>query len=209
MHFVGPLWAVATIWLVAAVTPGPNFLLTAQISAARSRAEGLGAVAGIGVATAIWGFAGLMGIQALFVAAPWFYAGFKIAGAAYLVLTGMLFLWRSSRSLEAELAPVPSGRRPAPGAAFRIGLVTSLANPRSALSVASIFAAALPQHASMTVGIAAIAVMTAISVGWYTFTVFFFTTGSMAALYRRLRRWTDRAAGLLLVWFGARLALDR
>jgi threonine/homoserine/homoserine lactone efflux protein len=86
--------------------------------------------------------------------------------------------------------------------------MTSLANPRSALSVASIFAAALPQHASVTLGIAAIAVMTAISVSWYAFMVLFFTTGSMAALYRRLRRCTDRVAGLLLVWFGARLALD-
>jgi threonine efflux protein len=204
-----PLWTVATIWVVAAMTPGPNFLLTAQLSAARSRAEGLMAVAGIGFATAIWGFCGLMGIQALFLAAPWFYAGFRIAGAAYLILTGVRFLYRSSQPQETQLALISRTRRPAFGAAFRVGLVTSLANPRSALSVASIFAAALPQHASMTLGIAAIAVMVAISVAWYAFAVFFFTTGSMAALYQRLRRWTDRVAGLLLIWFGARLALDR
>jgi threonine/homoserine/homoserine lactone efflux protein len=203
------LWTVATIWAVAAMTPGPNFLLTAQLSAARSRAEGLTAVAGIGVATAIWGFCGLMGVQALFLAAPWFYAGFKIAGAAYLILTGLRFLHRSSRSPETQLAPIARTRRPAFGTAFRIGLVTSLANPRSALSVASIFAAALPQHASVALGVSAIAVMVAISIAWYAFAVFFFTTGSMAALYQRLRRWTDRVAGLLLVWFGARLALDR
>ena len=88
MQSLASLFAVAAIWSIAAVTPGPNFLLSARISAAPSRAHGLAVVSGIGVATAIWGWAGLLGIQALFLAAPWFYAFLKVAGAAYLVVTG-------------------------------------------------------------------------------------------------------------------------
>jgi threonine efflux protein len=209
MQSLASLLAVASIWSVAAVTPGPNFLLSARISAAQSRAHGLAVVCGIGVATAIWGWTGLLGIQALFLAAPWFYVFLKLAGAAYLVVTGARMIFGSRNRDEARTGLVASGPALSLRAAFRIGLVTSLANPRSALSVASIFAAALPAHPAMTLGALAIAVMVAISVAWYLSVVYLFTTGFMASAYARLRHWIDRTAGVLLVWFGTRLALDR
>src|SRR4030088_68056 len=135
------LLTVASIWLVAAVTPGPNFLLTAQIAAAQSRARGLAAVAGIALATAIWGVCGLAGIQALFVAAPWAYFALKLAGAIYLLIMGLRLIANATRRTRAKVAL--DAALPTPARAFWIGFVTSLANPRSALSVASIFAVAL------------------------------------------------------------------
>jgi len=66
----GPLLSVAALWALAAISPGPNFLVTAQLSIMRSRGAALMAVAGIGVGTVIWGAAGCFGVQALFVAAP-------------------------------------------------------------------------------------------------------------------------------------------
>jgi threonine/homoserine/homoserine lactone efflux protein len=181
-------------------------------------------VSGIGVATAIWGWAGLTGVQALFLAAPWFYVFFKIAGASYLVVTGFRLILNSrgpaaTRTRPISQGPISSspisqgptslGRTFSARAGFRIGLVTCLANPRSALSVASIFAAALPAHPSATLGAFAVALMVVISVTWYTCVAYLFTTGFMAAAYDRLRRWIDRTAGVLLIWFGAKLALDR
>ena len=58
-------------------------------------------------------------------------------------------------------------------------------------------------------GALAIALMVAISVAWYISVVYLFTTGFMASAYGRLRHWIDRTAGVLLVWFGTKLALDR
>jgi threonine efflux protein len=209
MQSLASLLAVASIWSVATVSPGPNFLLSARISAAQSRAHGLAVVSGIGVATAIWGWAGLLGIQALFVAAPWFYAFLKLAGAAYLVVTGARMILGSRKRDGTRTDLVPPGQALSLRTTFRIGLVTSLANPRSALSVPSIFAAALPAHPATTLGTLAIALMVAISVAWYVSVVYLFTTGFMASTYDRLRHWIDRTAGVLLVWFGTRLALDR
>ena len=97
MHWYTHLFAVASVWLVAAVTPGPNFLMTAQIAVARSRAAGLAAVCGIAVATAVWGICGLVGIQALFLAAPWAYATLKLLGAGYLAFTGIRLIVLADR----------------------------------------------------------------------------------------------------------------
>jgi threonine efflux protein len=41
------LLSVATLWALAVVSPGPNFLLTARLAIARSRRAGLQAVSGI------------------------------------------------------------------------------------------------------------------------------------------------------------------
>jgi len=205
MHWSTQLLTVASIWSVATVSPGPNFLLTAQVAAAQSRPRGLAVVGGIAVATAIWGICGLLGIQALFVAAPWAFVTLKLAGALYLVFTGARLIVCAGNAPKA--APIAAGL--SPRRAFGIGLVTSLTNPRSALSVASIFAVALPAQPSLPIGVAAAALMVAISVGWYICVVYMFAAGIVANTYRRLRGWIDRIAGGLLILFGVRLALDR
>jgi threonine/homoserine/homoserine lactone efflux protein len=207
MPWYSQLLAVASVWLVAAVSPGPNFLMTAQIAVTRSRASGLAAVCGIAVATAIWGVSGLLGIRALFVAAPWAYAALKIVGAAYLVFAGLRLIVLAERRSKATAALETAGL--SAFRAFRIGLVTSLSNPRSAMSVASIFAVTLPPHPSLVMGAAAVAVMVAISVAWYVTVVYLFAAGAVAGAYRKARRSIDRIAGGLLILFGTRLALER
>ena len=200
------LLTVASVWLVAAVSPGPNFLLTAQIAAAQSRARGLAAVGGIALATAIWGICGLTGVQALFLAAPWSYLVLKVGGAGYLVIMGVRLIVNAQRGAAPRAT---ASALPTPARAFATGLVTSLANPRSALSVASLFAAALPPDPSPSMGAATVVTMVAISVTWYSGVVYLFASGAVADAYARARAWIDRVAGGLLVLFGVRLAMER
>ncbi|WP_296739175.1 LysE family transporter [Mesorhizobium sp.] len=203
------LLAVASVWLVAAVSPGPNFLMTARIAVARSRGAGFAAVCGIGIATAVWGICGLAGIKALFLAAPWAYATLKLAGAGYLIYSGVRLIVLAEKRSAADAALPVEGKGFSSSRAFWIGLATSLANPRSALSVASIFAVALPAQPSLALGLASVVLMVAISVAWYACVVWLFAAEAVSNGYRRVRRTLDRVAGGLLILFGARLALER
>ena len=59
-------------------------------------AQGIaGAVAGIGVGTAVWSAAGCLGVQALFIAAPWMCVTLRLLGGAYLIFVGVQLIWRS------------------------------------------------------------------------------------------------------------------
>jgi threonine efflux protein len=199
--------SVATLWALAAMSPGPNFLVTARISITRSRGEGLLAVAGIGVGTAVWGAAGCFGVQALFIAAPWLYLTIKLIGAIYMVWFGARLLWSSYRANEADRGRVaPMGLR---HSAFSLGLATTIANPRSAISVASIFATTMPQHPSLVLAFFVIATMVAVSVCWYTLAACLFTVSWLSSAYQRGRRWIDRVTGACFILFGARLVYDR
>ncbi|MCZ0736577.1 LysE family translocator [Phreatobacter sp. AB_2022a] len=205
------LASVAVLWALAAVSPGPNFVLTAQLAVTRSRRDGLMAVGGIGFGTVIWGFAGCFGVQALFVAAPWLYAGLKLAGAAYLIGMGLRLIWQSlgPRGAAGEPADAAGGQISRRRSAFVLGLVTTIANPRSAVSVASIFATTMPAKPPLGLGVMVIAVMVAVSVAWYAIVALLFTLGGLAGAYRRGRRWVDRITGACFLAFGARLAMER
>ncbi len=195
------LASVAVMWFVAVAIPGPNFLVVARTAAARSRGAALAVVAGIGLGSACWSLAGLFGLHALFAAAPAVYAGLKLAGAFYLMFLGGRILLASRGS--ASPPPV----RGASG--FPLGLLTSLSNPKSALLVAGLFAAVMPQGASLPLGLATVAEMVTISVFWYAAVACLVSTAGMAAAFLRLRRWIDRLAGVVFMGFGARLVLER
>src|SRR5215475_5719124 len=101
MHNLTILLTVASLWLVSAVTPGPNAVLVLRVSVVRSRDAGLRAVAGIGLGTCIWGLSGFFGVHALFLAAPLLYRVFRICGGLYLIYFGLRLLWKSCRPEEA------------------------------------------------------------------------------------------------------------
>ena len=127
-------------------------------------------------------------------------------GAAYLVFIGGQLLWTSLSRLGNLNVRLPE-RQPKISP-FQLGLLTTLANPRSAVSVASIFATAMPSHPSLMLSVSVVMVMVAISVSWYAVIACLFATPALANGYLRFRRWIDRVAGACLVLFGARLAVE-
>lgn len=207
MHNIGLLLSVAILWALAAISPGPNFVMTVRLSITRSRRDGISAVAGIGWGTVIWGVAGCFGVQALFIAAPWMYLTLKLLGALYLIFLGIKLIWGSLRGSERDHVQIEQAK--SKYSAFWLGVATTIANPRSAISVASIFATTMPAHPSTALSLAVIAVMVAVSVAWYSIVVCLFTLRRLATAYQRSRRWIDRFTGACFIFFGARLATER
>lgn len=157
---------------------------------------------GLACGSAFWGFAGFFGVQAVFKMVPWLYGALKIGGALYLLATGLRLTLRSfRRAPEARLSHGEGGGE------FRSGLAISIANPYSALSAASLFAATLPPTPPVWLGLAAVGLMSSIAIVWYGFVACALTVGSAARIFRSLGHWVDRIAGLAFVVFGVRMAV--
>lgn len=195
------LLPLAGVWALAVILPGPNFLVIVWTAAAHGRREALLAAAGVLTGAAFWIAAGLFGLKALFVALPFAGVAIKFAGAAYLVWFGVQMV------LSAGGAGGGAARRG--GAAFRAGLATTLANPKSAAVAASLLAVALPEGAPGLLAGEAFAVLLAISASWYLAVA---VLGSMPPVVRAFlagRRMLTRIAGAVFVLFGLKLALER
>jgi threonine efflux protein len=179
-----------------------------QIAASKSRSAAVAAVCGTGVATIIWGICGVVGVHAVFLAAPWAYLALKIGGAIYLVYSGGRMIVLSCTRTNIVGAPSDGTTHMSWRRAYAVGMAVGLANPRSALSVASVFAVAMPAAPTLGIAATAVATMVAVSIGWYLFVAYLFTTPPMVRGYRQIGHWIDRFAGGMLVLLGVKLAME-
>jgi threonine/homoserine/homoserine lactone efflux protein len=202
------LLSVATIWAVACITPGPNTLLVIRYCLTAPRRVAITAAMGTITGTCLWGFAGWLGINALFQAAPFAYVALKIVGGLYLVWLG-LRVFMDVRKARTTPEFAPTEREIPLRKAYRLGLATNLANPKSALFVASLFAATMPAGTPFLYGLAAIAVMVAVSACYYTFLVGLITHPRVASAYLKAKQKIDLGVATVFVGFGTKLLLSQ
>lgn len=202
------LIAVAALWTVAVVTPGPNVLVVTGTALSYGRVSALACAAGVASGTTVWGVAGLAGFGVLITTLPQLYLAMKVAGGLYIA-------WLGLQSLRTSLARGPAVPAPPPrrtgslSRAWRRGILTSLANPKTAAFVGSLFVVALPAHASLALGLASVAVMVAISIVWYGLAALALSHRPVSRAYLRAKRWIDGLVGGFFIAFGLRLAWDR
>ena len=202
MHdFAAVLLPLAAIWIFGVLTPGPNFFATMHMAARHGRQAALLTVAGIGAGTAFWALAGFLGIKALFTAVPIAALAIKLVGAAYLVWMGWKMWQSATRPVDMEMI--------APARAFRFGLLTNLANAKTAAFAASLFAVALPPDASWALTTAAFVTIVGMATTWYGLCAIVGSRGAVMATYRKAQKWLMRVAGTVFVGFGVKLAMER
>jgi RhtB (resistance to homoserine/threonine) family protein len=207
MGSVSILLSIAAIWSIAAITPGPNLFIIMRNTASGSRRQGLATVLGIAVGTLIWGLAGFFGISALFAAAPWLYVGLKIVGGAYLIYLGVKLI-RASFQKQPTSLPNQKVALVSFWQSWRLGFLTNISNPKTAMFVTSLFATTMPANPDVSVGLLAVALMVAISVTWYAGMALAFSSNMVGRVYGRINKFIDRVAGAIFVAFGTKLALE-
>ncbi|MFW7267759.1 LysE family translocator [Gluconacetobacter sp. Hr-1-5] len=203
---ISVIGAIATFWLVAMIVPGLDFLLVTRLAMMKGRMAALRATLGIATGIAAWGLAGFFGIRALFIASPWLYTLLKVGGGLYLFIQGARLFAGSWKKAPTDQPATPAL---ATTRAFRMGLLTNLANPKAPIFVSSLFAAALPQHASIGLGLTCVGTMFVIAVAWFALVATVLSLRHVSQAFLRLRQWIDRASGLAFMALGIRFATEK
>ena len=131
------LFTAASVLLV--LTPGPNLLYLLSRTLAQGRTAGLVSMAGTTTGFMFHIVAASLGLSAVFVAVPVAYDALRWAGAAYL----LWLAWDAVRpGTSASTGGIFAPRalpQAAPAKLFRMGLVTSILNPKVALFYVALF----------------------------------------------------------------------
>jgi RhtB (resistance to homoserine/threonine) family protein len=204
MQFARPeiltLLSIGAAQLLAVVSPGPSFLVTARTAVARSRSEGVKIALGLGAGTVIWAGAALFGLNMLFHALPMLFMAMKAAGALFL----MWIAWQIFRHAPEPLT-IDGTDVDAAGNSFMRGLWVQLSNPKVMVFFGSIFIAMLPDHPPTWMLLTLLAIVTFNEVWWYTAVALFFGSQPVRRIYLRAKAWIDRITGLFLGALGLRL----
>jgi threonine/homoserine/homoserine lactone efflux protein len=193
------LVSIGAIQLLAVISPGPSFLITARTAVAQSRTDGLKVALGLGAGTVIWSAAALLGLNAVFHAVPVLFMGMKIAGALFL----LYIAWMIFRHAAVPLKIEGQGERLANP--FLKGFLTQISNPKVAVFFGSIFIAMLPAEVPLWMTLALIVIVSFNEVWWYSVVALFFGSGPVRNFYIGAKAWIDRITGLFLGALGLRL----
>ena len=202
------LVAFVGVAVVVVVTPGPDTALTLRNALVGGRRAGVLTAAGVVGGQAVWTLATSAGIAALLVASRPAFTALRYAGAAYLVYLGLRSLLAAVRGGGAP--PDRAPRRLPPVAAFRQGIISNLANPKSAV----FFTSLLPQFAPS--GRASFPALLALGLLYCSITLAWLSAYAVAVarvgvVLRRplVRRAIEAVTGVVLTALGLRLAAER
>jgi threonine/homoserine/homoserine lactone efflux protein len=202
------LLAFAGICLLLAVTPGPDMAVVTKNALAHGRRGVVLTTTGIALALAIWTSATAVGLSALLRTSGEALFVLKLVGAAYLAYLGLRTLIESRRRPIDLMANAPA---PAPAhAIFRQGFLSALSNPKLGV----FFVTFLPQFVApgqpILRQLLLLGLIFAI-IGWTWMNVYglFVTRMRDFITAPRVRQWMERVTGVVLLGFGARLAVER
>ena len=199
------LSTLITIWLLhvaALLSPGANVLLVLQLAASDRGRSAVFAALGVTLGALLWATFAVLGVHAVFSAFPGLRLGLQILGGVYL-LTVAVRLWRSRGPELGEPAPTVSK-----STAFRLGFLTNITNPKSALFFSSVFAASFPAAPGLALQVSAVAMIVINALCWHTLLAYLFSRPRVRAGYARSRSAANRIASSLVGALGVGLLVS-
>ena len=193
------LLSIGLVQLLAVISPGPSFLITARTAVSRSRLDGVKVALGLGAGTVIWASAAVLGLHVVFESLPFLKSIMQLSGAAFLVWIACMIFRHAAEPLQLE-------GDAATGNPFWQGFLTQISNPKVVVFFGSIFIAMLPADVPLWMSLALIFIVSFNEVWWYSAVALFFGAGPVRAFYIRAKAWIDRVTGLFLGFLGLRLA---
>jgi threonine/homoserine/homoserine lactone efflux protein len=192
------VWEFLLVAVIVTLTPGPATALVLRVAARDGRRAALGAVVGNEIGVLSWAVLSALGVSALILASEVAFDVLRFAGAAVLIVLGV----RSLRHRSADVTALPRLR------GWRIGLVSSAANPKLAVFFIALFPQFLaPGTAVLPAALAMAAVIVALDFVW--FGALAWTVDRAGRVLRpRLRTWLERTTGAVMIALGLRVALD-
>ena len=205
------LMFIAAGWLLN-LTPGPDVLYI--VSNALKSGVRAGIVAALGIVSGcfVHVFAAALGVSALLATSATAFTVLKWIGAAYLMWMGIRLLFAQGGS--SSIVPTDAVKAPQPADLRRIylrGFLTNVLNPKVALFflafVPQFIAPGMPDKVTAFLLLGLLFNLNSLPInfgyawlaGW---------AASRVDVVQRTMHWLDRAAGLMFVGFGLKLAMS-
>lgn len=201
------LLLIAGVLLVGAMSPGPSFLVVAQNSLAKSRAQGIATAFGTGLGVSLFAILASFGVTTLIEQVPSLYIAFKIIGGVYLLYLGYR-IWSGARQpLPASADDISHSNKHSWFKSFSMGLITQISNPKTALVIAGIFAAFVPANPPQFTAFYVAVIAFVIDFSWYVLVALTLSSARSRSVYSRAKTNFDRLAAVFLGMIGLKLIL--
>ena len=195
--------SVATITILAVISPGADFAMVTRNSLMLSRRAGVLTAVGIALGVLVHVAYSIAGIGLLIAQSIVLFNALKLIGAAYLVYLGIVMLRARPADPRQPVAPLTaiSNRT-----ALRIGFFTNALNPKTTLFVLSLFTQVIDPQTPLAVQLGYGAFISLAHLIWFALVACAFSSETARRFVAASRHLVERAIGGILVTLGLGLA---
>jgi len=195
------LFTVATITILAVISPGADFAMVSRNSMMLSRRAGVLTAAGISLGVLVHVAYSLLGVGLVISRSTLLFSLIKYLGAAYLIYLGISMI----RNRDALPGTAPQMLTDA--GALRVGFLTNATNPKTTLFVVSLFTQVINPGTPLAVQLGYGAFMSLAHLAWFALVACAFSSAPAQRAVGSVRRHVERGIGCVLVALGLTLAL--
>ncbi|EKU29291.1 LysE family translocator [Alcaligenes nematophilus] len=195
------LLAVATITILAVISPGPDFAMVTRNGYSFGRKIGLISALGIAAGVQVHVVYTVLGVAILITQSPTLFLVMKVVGAAYLMYLG----YQSFRNRTVLNTDGEAGNMPSAWQAFGMGFLTNALNPKTMLFVVATFTQLVQPDASFWLNFAYGFFMSFAHWVWFSIVALVFSNKRLRAAMLARQRLLDRVIGVALFSLGASL----
>lgn len=206
MQYLTLIGTVTIIHLLAAISPGPDFIMCVRNSLIYSRKTGIWTAVGFGLGIAVHIFYCLAGLALIISKSILLFNSIKFLGAGYLIYIGVKSLLSKSSAIEVgdnqKIADISAL------SAVKIGFLTNVLNPKATLLFLSLFTLVISPQTPFLIMLIMGFIMVVNTVLWFSFVAILLTQKRIRSIFERFQGVFNKTLGGLLIALGVKVALS-
>jgi RhtB (resistance to homoserine/threonine) family protein len=200
MEYLPLILSVTLINLLAAMSPGPDFVMCVKNSVTYSRKIGIFTGIGIGLGLSIHITYCMAGVGLIISKSHFIFNIIKISGAIYLIYMGIKsFLAKRSKVNVEENQKI---KNLSAWGAIKSGFLTNILNPKATLFFLALFSMVIGPQVPGTVKIIISLIMILTAIIWFTIVAFLFSHSWVRTKFLRFEKAINALFGGLLITLG-------
>ena len=198
---------ITTVHLLAAASPGPDFVLVSQQTLSNGKRAGLLCSLGISLGLSVhilYSAFGLAAVIANSASALW---AIKLLGGSYLIYLGVSGLRARVRNAEAITTDAAADQ---PGLkTIGLGFLCNALNPKAPIYFISLFTIVLSQSTPAQHLLVYGIWMMVLQFAWFSFLTLLLSRPMVTDRFQALGHWIDRVAGGAMLLLGIKVLVSR
>jgi len=205
--YIQELLVVASIHLLALMSPGPDLIMVLRNTLMYSRKTGIWSALGLACGIVVHVTYCLFGIAVIISKSIIIFSIIKYAGSAYLIYIGIQTL--RSRPKESDVQKIKEVEEDLFWLkAIRLGFLTNVANPKATLFFLAFFTQIISPETPLYIQAGYGAMMVVMTFLWFSFVTFALSIPIIKKRFDAMRVWVNYTFGVLLVGIGIKVALS-
>ncbi len=204
MDFWHGFFIITGIHILAAISPGPDFIFVSQQTLSRGRKAGMLCALGVSLGFSVHILYSILGLAAIIASAAWLLTVIKIVGGAYLIYLGIQGLRAKANNEVIEIQKLHLATQSSAKTLWK-GFLCNVLNPKAPVYLVSVFTVVL----SPTMPLWQLSIygawMMFLLFAWFATVAFLLSIPSVNHRFQKAGHWIDRVLGAVLVGLGIKV----